>query len=72
MENNLNWIVKDKFLRWFYLILIALFGVVYYFGQERNRRLEEQGFSLCYIKGRDTWVHNCVEDKNFIEKLLEN
>lgn len=66
----MDWLFKDKFLKRFYILLLMIFCLVYYIGQERNRRLEEQGFVLCYVKGRDVWVQECNEDKSFLKEMF--
>lgn len=53
--------MKDKFLVNFYIFLFVIFLICYYFGEERTRKFENEGFELCKINGIETWVRSCAE-----------
>lgn len=61
--------LKDRFLRRFYFVLIITFLVIYYEGNERDRNLEKSGFKLCEINGVETWSNTCPEEESFIKEL---
>lgn len=66
---NMKDLIKDKFLIWFYVILIVIFGLLYYFGEERTRKFEEEGFTLCPYKSLEVWQKQCERQMTVIEKV---
>lgn len=59
--------LKDKWLRWFYIFLIFMLVSIYYTGESRNRRIRELGFEVCEINGIKTWSLKCPKETVFFK-----
>ncbi len=62
---------EDKrFVTWLCIIIIVVLNIFYYLGEERSRKFEKEGFVVCNIKGRDTWVKSCKEGPSIFQKVI--